>query len=234
VFETVQQLLRARMQDDTIAVAHGERTWTWREHLQEAAAEASALIALAEPARPLHVGALLTNSPAMVRSMAAAALGGYALCGINTTRRGAALSADIRRSDCQLLLVDREHRPLLDGLELSDVTVLDVTARGYAEAVAAAGPLVPQREVTGTDTLMMIFTSGTGGDRWMADLVRLKGLAKIWSSDFWSDIYYVLGCFLTAILVTFGAPFWNDIASALLRLQKGTPPAGAGKEDHNG
>ncbi|HME77211.1 MAG TPA: fatty-acid--CoA ligase FadD1 [Mycobacterium sp.] len=164
MFETVQQLLRARMQDDTIAVAHGERTWTWREHLQEAAAEASALIALAEPARPLHVGALLTNSPAMVRSMAAAALGGYALCGINTTRRGAALSADIRRSDCQLLLVDREHRPLLDGLELSDVTVLDVTARGYAEAVAAAGPLVPQREVTGTDTLMMIFTSGTGGN----------------------------------------------------------------------
>ena len=67
---------------------HGERTWTWREHLAEAAAEASALIALADPARPVHVGALLGNSPAMLRSMAAAALGGYVLCGINTTRRG--------------------------------------------------------------------------------------------------------------------------------------------------
>ena len=64
----------------------------------------------------------------MLRSMAAAALGGYVLCGINTTRRGQGLLADIRRSDCQLLLIDPEHRPLLEGLDLSGVTVLDVTS----------------------------------------------------------------------------------------------------------
>jgi fatty-acyl-CoA synthase len=164
VIETVQQLLRTRMCDDTVAMAHGDRTWTWREHLAEAAAEASALIALADPARPLHVGALLTNSAAMLGSMAAAALGGYVLCGINTTRRGAGLLADIRRSDCQLLLTDAEHRGLLEGLDLSDVAVLDVDGPRYARAVAAAEPLVPHREVSGTDALMMIFTSGTSGD----------------------------------------------------------------------
>jgi fatty-acyl-CoA synthase len=87
--ETVQQLLRDRMHDDTTAVAYGGRTWTWREHLAEAETEAAALIDLADPTRPLHVGALLTNSPAMLRAMAAAALGGYVLCGINTTRRTA-------------------------------------------------------------------------------------------------------------------------------------------------
>ena len=38
MFETVQQLLRSRMHDDTLAVAHGDETWTWREHLAEAAA----------------------------------------------------------------------------------------------------------------------------------------------------------------------------------------------------
>ena len=96
--ETVQELLRGRMTDDSVAVAYGERTWTWREHLAEAAAEASALISLVDPARPLHVGALLTNSPAMLRSMAGAALGGYVLCGINTTRRGTGLLSDIRRA----------------------------------------------------------------------------------------------------------------------------------------
>ena len=74
--ETVQQLLPERMHEDTVAVAYGERRWTWREHLAEAAAEAAALIALADPDRPLHVGALLANSPAMLRAMAAAALGG--------------------------------------------------------------------------------------------------------------------------------------------------------------
>jgi fatty-acyl-CoA synthase len=162
--ETVQELLRGRMSDDSVAVAHGERTWTWREHLAEAAAEASALVALAEPDRPLHVGALLTNSPAMLRSMAAAALGGYVLCGINTTRRGSGLLTDIRRADCQVLLVDSDHTALLNDLDLTGITVLDVTSVGYADAVASAGPLVPHREVGGVDTFMMIFTSGTSGD----------------------------------------------------------------------
>ena len=126
MFETVQQLLRSRMDDDTVAMMHGDRTWTWREHLAEAAAEASALIARADPSRPLHVGALLGNTPAMLRSMAAAALGGYVLCGINTTRRGDGLAADIRRSDCQLVLADTEHMPLLEGLDLGGATVIDV------------------------------------------------------------------------------------------------------------
>ena len=67
------------------------------------------MIGLADPSRPLHVGALLGNTPEMLRSMAAAALGGYVLCGINTTRRGAGLLADIRRSDCQLLLINPDH-----------------------------------------------------------------------------------------------------------------------------
>ena len=89
--ETIQQVLRERMHDDGVAVRHEDRTWTWREHLAEAAAEASAMIALADASRPLHVGALLGNTPEMLRSMAAAGLGGYVLCGINTTRRGAGL-----------------------------------------------------------------------------------------------------------------------------------------------
>ena len=164
MFETVQQLLRSRMDDDTVAMMHGDRTWTWREHLAEAAAEASALIALADPSRPLHVGALLGNSPAMLRSMAAAALGGYVLCGINTTRRGDGLAADIRRSDCQLVLADADHMPLLDGLDLGGATVIDVDGPSYRDAVAAAEPLVPHREVGGADTVLMIFTSGTSGD----------------------------------------------------------------------
>lgn len=164
MFETVQQLLRSRMHDDTAAVVHGDRSWTWREHLAEAEAEASVLIGLADTARPLHVGALLGNSPAMLRSMAAAGLGGYVLCGVNTIRRGAGLAADIRRADCQLLLVDPDHLALLSRLDLRGITVLEVASPRYLDAVAAAPPLVPYREVGPTDTLMMIFTSGTSGD----------------------------------------------------------------------
>lgn len=162
-FETVQQLLRSRMDDDRVAVAYGDRKWTWREHLDEASAEASFLLGLMTTDRPLHVGALLGNSPAMLRSMAAAALGGYVLCGVNTTRRGQGLAADIARADCQLVLVDSEHRGLLDGLDLRDVTILDVDGAAYRDAVANAKPLVPV-EVSGADPVVIIFTSGTSGD----------------------------------------------------------------------
>ncbi|MDM3972710.1 fatty-acid--CoA ligase FadD1 [Mycobacterium marseillense] len=185
--ETVQQLLRQRRNDDTPAIAHGEKTWTWREYLAEAEAEAAALIARADPARPLHVGAALGNSPAMLRAMAAAALGGYVLCGLNTTRRGPALLADIRRSDCQILLVDRDHLPLLEGLDLNGIQVVDVGGASYAEALAAAPPLTPHREVAAADTFMMIFTSGTSGDpkvvRFAHGMAIMCGASLIYQYD---------------------------------------------------
>ena len=189
--ETVQQLLRQRRRDETPAIAYGERTWTWQEHLAEAEAEAAALIGIADATRPLHVGALLTNSPAMLRAMAAAALGGYVLCGINTTRRGAGLLADIRRSDCQILLVDAEHLPLLEGLDLNGIQVFDVGSTRYAAAVSAAPELVAHREVTAADTLMMIFTSGTSGDpkavRFAHGMAIMCGASLIFQYDVTAD-----------------------------------------------
>ena len=143
---------------------YGDRIWTWREHIAEANAQAAALIAAADPGRPLHVGVLLGNTPDMLTALAAAALGGYVLCGINTTRRGEALARDIAQVDCQILITDAEHRPLLDGLELPGVTLLDTSEAEWAELLAGAPPLTPHREVGADDTFMMIFTSGTSGD----------------------------------------------------------------------
>jgi fatty-acyl-CoA synthase len=164
VADTVQQLLRSRVGDSTPAVKYGSRVWTWREHLADASAAADALIGIADPARPLHVGALLGNTPEMLTAMAAAALGGYVLCGINDTRRGAALARDISRADCQILLTDPAHRALLDGLDLPGVRVVDTSTAEWSGFLAATGPLVAHREVVPTDTFMMIFTSGTSGE----------------------------------------------------------------------
>ena len=116
--DTLQQLLRERADQDTLAVKYGETTRTWREYVGEARAQAAALIGRADPLRPLHVGTLLGNTPDMLTALAAAALGGYVLCGINNTRRGAALARDIARVECQIVLVDDKHRDLLDGLSL--------------------------------------------------------------------------------------------------------------------
>ena len=152
------------MDQDTPALKYGDRVWTWREHLADAAGAAAALIGIADPGRPLHVGALLGNTPEMLTAMASAALGGYVLCGINDTRRGAALARDIVHADCQILLTDPAHKVLLDGLELPGVQVFDVSGESWSALLAAAGPLTPYREVAPTDTFMMIFTSGTSGE----------------------------------------------------------------------
>jgi fatty-acyl-CoA synthase len=166
--ETVQQALRERLDDDHVAVRTDAGTQTWREHLAAASAQASALIGLLDADRTPHVGVLLGNSPAMLEAMAAAGLGGYVLCGVNTTRRGAGLLADVRRAECQLLVTDAEHRPLLDGLEAdlaaAGVRVLDTSTAEWASLLDDTGPLAPLREAGAMDTFMLIFTSGTSGD----------------------------------------------------------------------
>ncbi|MGE2692891.1 fatty-acid--CoA ligase FadD1 [Mycolicibacterium pulveris] len=162
--DTLQQLLRERAEQDTVAVKCDDRTWTWREHLADASAQAAALIDAADPDRPLHVGVLLGNTPDMLTALAAAALGGYVLCGINTTRRGEALARDIAKVECQFLITDAEHRHLLDGLELPGVTVFDTADDRWAQLQASAPPLTPSRQTAPDDTFMMIFTSGTSGN----------------------------------------------------------------------
>jgi fatty-acyl-CoA synthase len=162
--ETIQQLLRARMSDDSIGVKFVERQWSWREHLQSAELQAAALLAVADPARPLHVGALLGNTPDMLSQMAAAGLGGYVLCGLNTTRRGEALAADIRRASCQVVVTDGDHRPLLDGLDLTGIRVLNTTTPEWSRLVDQGGDRTLNRQAGAMDTFMMIFTSGTSGN----------------------------------------------------------------------
>ncbi|MCV7280500.1 AMP-binding protein [Mycolicibacterium flavescens] len=162
--DTLQQLLGERAEDDSVAVRYGDRAWSYREYVADARAQAAALIAAADPNRPLHVGVLLGNTPDILGALAAAAVGGYVLCGINTTRRGEALARDILKVHCQFLITDAEHRPLLDGLDLPGVTVFDTSQPAWTEFVGAAPAFAPHRTVGVDDTFMMIFTSGTSGD----------------------------------------------------------------------
>lgn len=162
--DTMQTLLRRRASDPAVAVKCRDLHWTWREYLAISAGQAAALLAVADPGQPMHFGALLGNTPDMLTQLAAAGLGGYVLCGLNTTRRGDALAADIRRADCQLVVTDADHRPLLDGLDLGGIPVLDTSTARWHDMIATAGPLVPHRQVEPTDPFMMIFTSGTSGN----------------------------------------------------------------------
>ncbi|MFB4319857.1 fatty-acid--CoA ligase FadD1 [Actinomadura sp. 21ATH] len=162
--ETVQRYLRARAESDAPAVKYGDRVWSWREYVAGAGARANALRPMLAADRPLHVGLLLDNTPEMVFGLAASALAGYVAAGINGTRRGQALADDILRADCQVLLTDAEHLPLLDGLDLPGVRVIDTGGEEWPRLLAARpGEVEEPREAEAMDTFMLIFTSGTSG-----------------------------------------------------------------------
>jgi fatty-acyl-CoA synthase len=163
---TLQQLLLDRAEDHRPGLATRDRTWTWAEHVAEASARAGTLHRLLNHDRPPHVGVLLDNTAEMAMALSAAALGGHVVVGLNTTRRGASLLADIRTGDCQLVLTDATHAGLLEGLDLGDVRVIRVDSPEWRSAVVEEGVLAPVSKPPPDDhsLFMLIFTSGTSGE----------------------------------------------------------------------
>jgi fatty-acyl-CoA synthase len=104
----------------------------------------------------------MDNTPEMAFLLGAAGLGDLVVVGLNTTRRGDSLAADIAKSDCQVVLVDPRSRPLLDGIDTAPVIGTDDA--NWRSAVASAS-IEPPAADPGTDSLfMLIFTSGTSGE----------------------------------------------------------------------
>ncbi|WP_238418594.1 long-chain-fatty-acid--CoA ligase [Gordonia sp. 'Campus'] len=135
----------------------------WSRHLADAAVRATVLGSWFSAELPPHVGVLLTNTTEFSALFAAAARHGFVLVGLNTTRRGAALAADIERAECQIVLCGNDTRHLLDGLELSGVRIVDVDSPAWHDAISRATP-APVVDAAADDLLMLIFTSGTTGD----------------------------------------------------------------------
>jgi fatty-acyl-CoA synthase len=158
---TVRDLLLGHAEDDGIGLKHGDEVWTWPEYVDASSARAAALLDLLDAERPPHVGRLLGNTTEMVMALAAGALGGHVGVGLNPTRRGEALARDVRHADCQVVLVDAEHRPLLDGLDLGGARVVDVER---AEWAGLHGPVQIEHRTSPSDLFMLIFTSGTSGE----------------------------------------------------------------------
>lgn len=157
---TVTGLLAA-LTDVTDRGLYFEDTFTsWRDHLRRGAAVAAALRARLDPDRPPHVGVLLANTPMHSAVLVAAALSGIVTVGLNPVRRGAALAADVARSDCQVVLSEAAYADALAGVDHLDVDSAQWSAE-LADRMPAA-VTVPARDPH--ELFMLVFTSGTSGD----------------------------------------------------------------------
>ena len=166
---TVAEVLLRRRDDGNVGLRSADvdgSSWTWREVVQESAVRAAVLRSLRRDG-PFHVGVLLGNVPEYVFLLGAAALEGAAIVGINPTRRGAELAADIRHTDCQLIVTDRRQAELLAGLDLGLPAdrVLVVEDRAWISLLDEhVGAPPPEARLPGPDALfVLIFTSGSSG-----------------------------------------------------------------------
>ncbi|WP_143663424.1 AMP-binding protein, partial [Streptomyces bobili] len=159
---TVAELVHARWGDHRPGLWCGERTLTHHEVAGGAATRAALLTDLLPPGA--HLGILLDNTPEYPLWLSAAALARAAVAGINPTRRGPELARDILHTECRLLITDRTHLPLLDGLELSAVRLLVTDTEEYDALLAPyAGARPDSSRATPADRLLLYFTSGSTG-----------------------------------------------------------------------
>src|SRR5215211_3416387 len=113
---TIAELVRERAADEHPAILFEDREWSYAEYV-EACAERAALLAELRRPGPFHVGVLLDNVPEFPMWLGAAAVSGAVVVGINPTRRGGELARDITHTDCQLIVTEEHHAPLLDGID---------------------------------------------------------------------------------------------------------------------
>lgn len=163
--ETFAGLLLARAGDEHTGLLFEDEAYGWGEIVLAAAARARLLERFTRPPdRPRHVGVLLENVPEHVFWIGAAALAGSTLVGINPTRRGAELAADIRHTDCDLIVTDASQAPLLDGLDIGIPPdhLLLCDSPSYREMLPVAVP--PAGEgIDPRQRLLLLFTSGSTG-----------------------------------------------------------------------
>ncbi|MDA3644481.1 AMP-binding protein [Saccharopolyspora indica] len=179
--ETIADLLLDRLGDHRPGLRSRERTWSWDEVVRDSAARAARLRRLRDDDRPFHVGVLLDNVPEFVLWLGAAALTGATVVGINPTRRGAYLEAEVRHTDLQLLVTDAAGLELLDGLDVGvprDRFLL-VDSPEHAEQLTPVDP-VRDPSISAETRMLLLFTSGTTGASKAAicSQGRLVGLAR--------------------------------------------------------
>ncbi|MFD7491486.1 AMP-binding protein [Streptomyces sp. NPDC059832] len=164
---TVAELVQRQWGDHRPGLRHRDTVLTHHQVASGAAARAALLADLLSADGEPHLGVLLDNTPEFPLWLSAAALAGAAVAGINPTRRGAELARDILHTDCRVLVTERAHLPLLDGLDLPGVRMLVTDTDAYAELLApyaGAGPGDTVRPDIGPGTRMLLyFTSGSTG-----------------------------------------------------------------------
>ena len=115
------------------------------------------------PDRPPHIAVLLDNVPEYLFALGGAAVAGAAVVGLNHTRQGEHLRRDVEHTDCQVVLTEERHLPLLDAarIDLPRWVVGAGLDDSLDDALAVHPVDDPGFDADVGATWTLIFTSGT-------------------------------------------------------------------------
>ena len=155
--------LLARADDPKPGLLAEDRVVEWRSVVEEVRARAALALALRRPG-PFHIGVMLENVPDFVYWLLSTAFSGATVVGVNTTRRGGQLAADIRHTDCQLLVTSDGLRGLLDHeTPVAADRMLSVDSADYARVVDEHRGRDVAAAVDESAPALLMFTSGSTG-----------------------------------------------------------------------
>ncbi|MFD6856195.1 AMP-binding protein [Rhodococcus sp. NPDC060090] len=163
---TIAEMLLDRLGDNHPGTRARDQGWTWDETVRESATRGAFAASLRQNG-PFHIGVLLENVPEFLFWLGGAALTGATIVGINPTRRGAELEAELRYVDCQLIVTDAEGMEKLQGLDLglAEDRFVRVDDPSYADRVAEYAVEEPTLDpsIDESSLYLLLFTSGTTG-----------------------------------------------------------------------
>lgn len=165
---TFANLVADRLDDQRTGLQFEGQSWTWQEVIAQSSRRGELARRLRRPG-PWHVGVLLDNTPEFIFWILGCAAVGATLVGINPTRRGSELAADINFTDCQLIVTESALAPLLADIDLTceqDRMLLTDTDGFAANLPSSEDALQRMRESTPVEPqsyFSLVFTSGTTG-----------------------------------------------------------------------
>ncbi|MER3452651.1 MAG: acyl-CoA synthetase [Acidimicrobiia bacterium] len=222
---TIAELVLRQAERASPAILFEDERASWAEFVDACAVRAAYLLDNRRPG-PFHVGVLLDNVPEFPMWLGAVSLAGAAAVGINPTRRGSELARDIRHTDCQLIVTESRHLPLLEGLDtgVDPDRTLVVDDPGYAGMLAPyLGAPPPDVTIDPSGIYLLLFTSGTSGapKAVICSQGRLARIGEIMVSSFGlteTDVFYLaMPMFHSNALMAGWAPCLAAGATAALR-----------------
>lgn len=177
--DTFAQCVADRARTHSGGLRFGDQAWTWAQVVAEAERRRPMLREVSPtPKHPstdptnthqVHLGLLLENIPEFVFWLFAAALEGAVVVGLNTTRRGNELLADLSHSDCDLVLTEEATEPLLQGLQIPipvrrvEQLAAELPAPTPVTASSVDAAVGPAAGVCPESLLLLLFSSGSTG-----------------------------------------------------------------------